>query len=45
MVAIPDKRVLDLGMPYRTRQTMDTKDKNIYRQTDGRTDRRANKKQ
>ena len=34
MVAISGKGLLDLGTPYRTRQKTDTKDKNIYRQTD-----------
>ena len=42
MVAIPGERLLNLGMPYRTRQTTDTKYKNIYRHTDGQTRRQSN---
>ena len=33
MEAIPGKRLLDLGMPYRTKQTTDTKDKYINNHT------------
>ena len=33
MVTIPGKRLLELGMPYRTRQTMDTKDNNMNNMT------------
>ena len=41
MVAIPGKRLLDLGMPNRTRQKWTQKTKTL---TDRRTDRQEGKK-